>query len=259
MRSGSAKNTTSTVRHHQLPANTRGRDLVVGDLHGCRAVLERALDALGFDPASDRVLSVGDLIDRGPESPDCLALLEAPWFHAVMGNHEDMMVRRLAGEPDVAALHLQNGGEWLQGGDQLEENPRLAANAEAAASLPHLITVASDDGERYHVVHAELPAGNTTVVTDAELEAGIDMDPSHLIWTRELMLGNDGDLPEHYPGLSTTYCGHTPQPQVRRRRSHVCLDTGAVFAYLTGDGTAGALTIVERQNGRETGLHRFAP
>lgn len=249
----------NTVRHHRLPVNRRGRDLVVGDLHGCRAVLDRALDALGFDPASDRVLSVGDLIDRGPESADCLALLEAPWFHGVMGNHEDMLVRRLAGEPGAAALHLQNGGEWVHGREQLEQNPRLAASVEAAARLPHLITVAGDDGERYHVVHAELPVGASTVVTDSELDTGIDMDASHLIWHRELMLGSGADVPEHVPGLSATYCGHTPHPQVRRRRSHVCLDTGAVFAYLTGDHSAGALTIVERQGGRETAFHRFRP
>ncbi|QIT56681.1 metallophosphoesterase [Aquisalimonas sp. 2447] len=222
-------------------------------------MLERALDALGFDPVNDRVLSVGDLIDRGPESADCLALLEAPWFHAVMGNHEDMMLRRLAGDPGAAALHLENGGEWLHGRRHPEEEPRLAANVEAAAKLPHLITVGGGNGECYHVVHAELPTGAATVVTDSELEAGIDMDPAHLLWTRKLMLGGGEGVPERAPGLSTTYCGHTPHPQVRRRRSHVCLDTGAVFACLTGDETAGALTMVERQYGREMALHRFAP
>jgi hypothetical protein len=48
----------------RLPANTRGRDFVVGDIHGTFYVLEQALAAVGFDPARDRVICVGDLIDR---------------------------------------------------------------------------------------------------------------------------------------------------------------------------------------------------
>ena len=56
-----------------LPENDRGRDFVVGDLHGCYDALMRQLDARGFDPAADRLLSVGDLVDRGPDSRRCLS------------------------------------------------------------------------------------------------------------------------------------------------------------------------------------------
>jgi serine/threonine protein phosphatase 1 len=48
--------------------NTAGRDLIVGDIHGCFARLQVALDELGFDPERDRLFSVGDLVDRGPDS-----------------------------------------------------------------------------------------------------------------------------------------------------------------------------------------------
>jgi hypothetical protein len=45
-------------------ANGRGRDFIVGDLHGCRAMLDALLVHVGFDPDRDRLFSVGDLMDR---------------------------------------------------------------------------------------------------------------------------------------------------------------------------------------------------
>lgn len=68
---------------------------MVGDLHGHRHLLEDELDRIGFNPTRDRVLSGGDLIDRGPDSLGTLELLEEPWFHAVLGNHELMLLNYL--------------------------------------------------------------------------------------------------------------------------------------------------------------------
>jgi len=56
------------IKRH--PCNHQGRDFVIGDLHGCLPLLHRLLDHVRFDPAGDRVFSTGDLIDRGPFSPD---------------------------------------------------------------------------------------------------------------------------------------------------------------------------------------------
>jgi len=67
------------------PANTLGRDFIVGDLHGCRSLLEDLLAEVAFDGARDRLFSVGDLVDRGPDSEGCLELLKEPWFYPVLG------------------------------------------------------------------------------------------------------------------------------------------------------------------------------
>ena len=53
---------------------------MVGDLHGHRSLLEAQLERLNFGPAHDRVMSVGDLVNRGPESLATLSLIEEPWF-----------------------------------------------------------------------------------------------------------------------------------------------------------------------------------
>ena len=63
---------TRTVR-----ANPCGRDLVVGDVHGCFRTLDRALCELRFDAVSDRFFGVGDLVDLGPHSAEALVWIES--------------------------------------------------------------------------------------------------------------------------------------------------------------------------------------
>lgn len=89
--------------------NAAGRDLIVGDVHGHFTKLQAALDAVGFNPAEDRLFSVGDLVDRGPECDQALEWLAKPWFHAVSGNHEDMAIRWPKGFMD-AGTYAMNGG-----------------------------------------------------------------------------------------------------------------------------------------------------
>ena len=54
-------------------ANPAGRDLAAGDVHGHFDTLEQALEQIAFDPVSDRLFSVGDLVDRGPRLEAALA------------------------------------------------------------------------------------------------------------------------------------------------------------------------------------------
>ena len=72
--------------------NAAGRDFVVGDIHGMFPALRELLARAGFDEECDRLFSVGDLIDRGPRSREALEWLAQPWFHAVRGNHEQLLL-----------------------------------------------------------------------------------------------------------------------------------------------------------------------
>ncbi len=81
---------TPRVQHYA--ANTEGRDFIIGDLHGCLTLLTSALDNMTFNPDKDRLFSVGDLVDRGPDNEACLDLLNEPWFFSVMGNHDAMLL-----------------------------------------------------------------------------------------------------------------------------------------------------------------------
>lgn len=234
-----------------LPSNQVGRDFIVGDLHGCFDLIDRLLDHVRFDPACDRLFSVGDLVDRGPDSLRSLEFMDAPWFYAVKGNHEDLLLEffepyRASGRMDywdeilTSDLWL-NGGEWVEA-CYLQVAQRMTSEFDRLLKRVHelpLIWVVGKGPERFHVLHAELVRTeyrkrDQKVWLDADIdrwlagEAIDDATRERLIWGRTLMmtLAGPSTPPEHH-GLSTTYCGHTIGENVRSYLSHVCLDAGA--------------------------------
>ncbi len=74
-----------------------GRRIFVGDVQGCREELEHLLEAVRFDPASDEVHPVGDLVNRGPDSAGVLRLARQLGFGGVLGNHDLHLLRVAAG------------------------------------------------------------------------------------------------------------------------------------------------------------------
>jgi len=132
--------------------NTVGRDFAVGDIHGCFTELQRGLDAIGFDARTDRLFSVGDLVDRGPESHHALRWLDKPWFHAICGNHDFMAWRHAIGQPYEEVDHLQHGGAWLL---MLSDAERPEFGARLAA-LPLAMEVDTGQGV-VGLVHADCP------------------------------------------------------------------------------------------------------
>lgn len=64
------------------------RRIYVGDVQGCREELELLLEKVRFDPAGDRLISVGDAINRGPDSAGCVRLFRKLRAEMVIGNHE---------------------------------------------------------------------------------------------------------------------------------------------------------------------------
>ena len=150
----------------QLPANTLGRDFVVGDLHGCLDLLHIELARVQFSPSQDRLFSVGDLIDRGPDSMGCLRLLRESWFFAVRGNHENMLLDyyfeavQPYGRGEEASKFFRNGGGWVQKLQANERDELREILLPEVASLPYVITVGDGDA-RFHVAHAELMTGHT--------------------------------------------------------------------------------------------------
>lgn len=130
-------------------ANLRGRDFVVGDLHGQMAMLDALLSAVGFTRGEDRLFSVGDLIDRGPHSAEILRRFSTGTdFFAVRGNHEAMLIAS-----DSSLAHFQSwqryGGFWAL---SLPLSARLALAA-LAEQLPLTITLDLPDGRRIGLVN----------------------------------------------------------------------------------------------------------
>ncbi len=154
--------------------------MAVGDIHGQFTKLEQALDAMGFDPARDRLFGVGDLVDRGPESHRVLDWLDKPWFHAVCGNHDFMAWRRALGIPDQDVDHRRHGGEWL---DALTPQEQHGVGQRLAA-LPLVIEVDTPAGP-VGIVHADCPYDDWFLFKQAVV-AGASASVAHTcLWSIE--------------------------------------------------------------------------
>ncbi len=229
-------------------ANNRGRDFVVGDIHGQFTALERLLERVGFQ-AGDRLFCVGDLIDRGPESLRALEFLARENFFAVRGNHEDLLLSALAGNSRRFDLWQQTGGRWAQFADPAQ----LEQLRQRLATLPLALEI-NRPGGRIGIVHADWPGDDW----DRVFLALNGRRPSKrliqtLLWSRErwrrlelerlnpgLMGGN------RVSGVATIYVGHSPVSQVCQLGSFTFLDTGA--------GHGGRLSLVEIGSGRAVSL-----
>jgi len=195
---------------------------VVGDLHGCLSMLEEQLARVRFDAASDLLLSVGDLADRGPDCIGCLALIEEPWFISVRGNHEQMAFDAL-NETNIERW-LRNGGEWFYAlkGERETEARRLI---DKAGQLPHVIEISTPKGTVV-VAHADY--------TSDRYEFGKPLDGYPIIWNRERINYALAGRYSQIDGAQAFYFGHTPveYPMVFANQHYI--DTGAVFGgYLT--------------------------
>nr|WP_245770145.1 polynucleotide kinase-phosphatase [Streptomyces radiopugnans] len=214
---------------------------IVGDVHGCRAELEALLGRLGYaierdaagravdasHPEGRTAVFVGDLVDRGPDSPGVLRLVmgmvAAGHALCVPGNHENKLGRYLKGRN---VRHTHGLAETIE---QLERE--AAADPEFPARVEEFIgSLVSHyvlDGGALVVCHAGLPEkyhgrtsgrvrshalyGDTTGETD---EFGL---PVRYPWA------------EDYRGRAAVVYGHTPTPRATWLNNTVCLDTGCVF------------------------------
>jgi protein phosphatase len=211
---------------------------VVGDVHGCRSELESVLGELGYavdrddagnacaatHPAGRRAVFVGDLVDRGPDTPGVLRLVmgmvAAGTAFCVPGNHENKLLRALRGRKVQVTHGLAESLE------QLAAQP-AEFRADVERFLDSLVSHYLLDGGRLVVSHAGLPErfqgrasrrvrefclyGQTTGETD---EFGL---PVRHPWAEE------------YRGAPTVLYGHTPVAAPEWVNNTLCLDTGCVF------------------------------
>ncbi|MFJ8602102.1 polynucleotide kinase-phosphatase [Streptomyces shenzhenensis] len=201
---------------------------IIGDVHGCSAELDALLGKLGYTdgvhPDGRTAVFVGDLVDRGPDSPGVLrkvmAMAAAGSALCVPGNHENKYGRYLKGR----RVQLTHGlAETVEQMDQESEEFRQRVREFIDGLVSHYVL----DGGRLVVCHAGLPEkyhgrtsgrvrshalyGDTTGETD---EFGL---PVRYPWA------------EDYRGRAAVVYGHTPVPEASWLNNTICLDTGAVF------------------------------
>lgn len=211
--------------------NPLGRDLIVGDVHGHFTRLRRALEAVGFNPDRDRLFSVGDLVDRGPESDHVLDWLGQPWFEAVSGNHEDYAIRWPRGrwvngvfERNMhPAQYVAHGGGWNVG-LTLCEQQEIAATL---AALPVAIELETAGG-LVGIVHADCPTPDwaefVRQLEDPSLSVGARMSLiDRAQWSRDRA---DHLLSDPVAGVRAVVVGHNPMPAFTSLGNVLFIDTG---------------------------------
>lgn len=210
--------------------NYAGRDFVVGDIHGCFSLLEKELEEINFNYNTDRLFSVGDLVDRGPESERCIEFLEKPWFHAILGNHE-VMVMQYFDNCWPENNYILNGGEWFV---KLDQNKRDLYN-EVFKLLPYAIEIQDTwNTGKVGLVHAECPVDGWDNFKSQLLmweTREPDFDIQECVWARKRINKKDESI---VAGINHIFVGHTPVNKPSRLGNHIYIDTGAVFGrYLT--------------------------
>ena len=230
--------------------NENGRDFIVGDIHGMFTWLDRLLIKVKFDPTKDRLFSVGDLVDRGPESIRSLEYLGEKWFHAVKGNHEEMI------EDNI----YDYSRHWLRD----LTNQEIINVQEAFSAMPLVIEVETTYG-LIGIVHAEVPY----MLNDwNEFVLRIDTDKSiqhEAKWGRTrtddidaILNATPSDIKEDYfkvfledskfrdsvKNINYTFHGHSIIRTPLLRGNQIFLDTGA-FAKYNGTFNRGSLTLID--------------
>lgn len=188
---------------HRYPPNENGgRDFAVGDIHGHFTLLQQALDKVGFDPETDRLFSVGDLVDRGPECRQVLDWLAKPWFHPVRGNHDDYVCRFDTCDVDN---WVYNGGAWFAALNWDEQREFAAQFRE----LPIAIEVETDEG-LVGLVHADCPFPSWFDL-QFQLESltgqNLKLVKNACMWSRSRFEFGDA---AGVKDVRAVVCGHTP-------------------------------------------------
>ena len=186
------------------------RTIVIGDIHGCYDELEDMLAEVRFN-TDDRLVSVGDLITKGPKSREVLErFMSDPQFSAVMGNH------------DLALRRKWNGEKIKLKDSQKPTNKELKKDKERYLaylnSLPFMIDLGT-----HLVVHAGVRPG-------VALHSQTSEDLTELRSMGKDRSARDGTpWYDVYEGEKVVLFGHWPGPKPRRGKQAIGLDTGCVY------------------------------
>lgn len=197
--------------HLSISRNKKGRDFVVGDIHGQFELLLSEMKRVGFKEKKDRLFSVGDIIDRGPDSLSCLQLLDAPWFYMVRGNHEQMMIDSVLGKGWKSWRNEY--GRWAR---KLEKS-EIKKWAKRLRKCPVAMTVNHGDF-KFGLCHAE-PDGRFWKKTRKNPESAQPM-----MWGRRVLRSG---YRKRVKGVDITIHGHTPLDEPRWVANRYFIDTGA--------------------------------
>jgi serine/threonine protein phosphatase 1 len=232
---------------------------VVGDVHGRPDLLERMFAEIERDDAQRarvarrRIVTVGDIVDRGPDPCGAMQVLETaqqrlPDLITVLGNHEEMLLRAMRG--DEATIR-----GWMRvGGAETAESFGVAALAEGADAVPFVAALNRAVPEAWERWMQSWPLtfrSGDYFVCHAGIRPGVALakqNRNDLLWAREAFLGDTRDY-----GAIIVH-GHTITEEVELLPNRIGIDTGAyrsgILSAVCLDGPDVAVLAVHGDPGR---------
>lgn len=185
------------------------REIVVGDIHGCYHTLLKLLLQVEYQEGIDRIIFLGDYIDRGLKSYEVVSFLieleknvGKDMCICLMGNHENMC---------FSGHDAWNWNGSRQTIDSYQRNNCNGVSKEHLEWMGGLRYIYESDG--IICSHAGVP--------DTNIEYNTDVD---LIWSRDWIQRPIG------VHKKLVVCGHTPDKEVRKiKNNSMIIDTGCVF------------------------------
>lgn len=195
---------------------SEGKIFVVGDVHGCLEILKRLIDKIEWNSSNDRLIFIGDYIDRGQDSKGVVDFIlklkkDSPLVQCLIGNHEQMFLDYLSGV-DSQSFIFNGGLPTLRSYNEerlRSEDPLIpSAHLDFFSSLLPMIEL-----EQCYIVHAGFRP-------NIKIE---DQDIIDMIWIRDEFIYSDYDFGE------VVIFGHTPFNSPIIMKNKIGIDTGAVY------------------------------
>lgn len=205
------------------------RILVVGDIHGQYDLLMKALKKLNFDPETELLICVGDLVNRGDGNLEAVALLDTPWFYSVRGNHDQMCIEGLS-NTKMKQAHKAESGEWFYELSDKQQEKIFNKFSE----LPFLLEV-KYRGFKFGVVHGDIHVNDWEQfksLFNQQDNDWIERLQNNIIWGRTRIEHQDSKAFTAVANVDYVFLGHTIVKKPTALKNCHYIDTGA---YNTGD------------------------
>lgn len=200
----------------KLAKNTIGKDFFVGDIHGCHGALMQQLKEIEFDRKTDRLICVGDLINRGPDSISMIELLKKPWFFSTLGNHEYLFLKGIRDNHSYhKMLFLKSGGEWIS---RTKPN-QWSKWFELIGKLPLAIEITNNKNKKIGVIHADFIDKDWNYLNKLNHQKMMEC-----IWSRDSFKSKNA---ARVKNIDWMIHGHSIVKQKTLINNHIFIDSGA--------------------------------
>ena len=168
------------------------------------------------------LLFLGDLIDRGPRSLDCLRYLNKPNVYSCLGNHESMALSALSNQDSVSEAHwMMNGGSWITTASKHQQREVISL----IRNMSYTISF-NWRGLLIGLVHADFPDHLSWQCLQFKEGGPSESDLHDMVWSRKrIAASNSRPVPE----VDYLLVGHSVVEQITWRSNVIHLDTGAAL------------------------------